>query len=225
MTKKGQVRAEITVYGDVQGVGYRYFVRRVAWKLGLKGNIENMEDGTVRIVCEGAKKGINLFVESIDVKRPPISVEKVSSNLSDATGEFAGFKILPGSLEEEMIEGFSTGAAYFEVMFDKQDQALGKMDLMLDKQDLHIDLTEQGLEKQDLHIGLTKQGREKQDLHIGLTKQGLEKQDEHTRITKRGFEDLSSKLDGYAQLKEEISELREEFTKMKEALESAGILG
>jgi acylphosphatase len=161
MAKTKHIRAAITVSGDVQGVGYRYFVRRVAWKQGLKGTVENLEDGTVRIVCEGKEKAIDGFVDSIDVERPPINVEKISSDFSDATGEFIGFKIVPGSLEEEMIEGFSTGAAYFEVMFDKQDQALEKMDHSLEKQDLALGKTDQMLEKQDETVSVIRDESQK----------------------------------------------------------------
>ncbi len=53
----------------------------------------------------------------------------------EPTGEFKTFKIITGSLEDEMVEGFSTGAMYFNIVINKQDQMLQKQDLMLNKQD------------------------------------------------------------------------------------------
>lgn len=44
-------RADITVSGLVQGVGFRYMVRGAARQCLLKGEVENMEDETVRITC------------------------------------------------------------------------------------------------------------------------------------------------------------------------------
>lgn len=112
-------RAEIVVDGDVQGVGYRYQVRRAAWKHRLTGTVENLEDGRVKIICEGEKEKIKAFIEDIKIETPPISVENVVYKLLSATGEFRVFKIVTGSPEEEMVEGFSTGAVYLSTLRDE----------------------------------------------------------------------------------------------------------
>ena len=109
-------RAEIFVDGDVQGVGYRYWVRRAARKRGLVGSVENLEDGRVRILCEGDEGAIKAFLEDINIQELPIFVENIDYKFSEATGEFKVFKIITGKLEDEMIEGFATGAAYLTVL-------------------------------------------------------------------------------------------------------------
>ena len=109
-------RAEIFVDGDVQGVGYRYWVRRAARKRGLVGSVENLEDGRVRILCEGDEGAIKAFIKDINVQDPPIFVENIDYKFSEATGEFKVFKIITGKLEDEMVEGFATGAAYLTVL-------------------------------------------------------------------------------------------------------------
>ena len=42
------------VRGRVQGVGYRYFVERVAAELGLTGYAKNLENGSVEVYAVGA---------------------------------------------------------------------------------------------------------------------------------------------------------------------------
>lgn len=105
-------RVKIYVDGDVQGVGYRYFVRRLAWKRKLTGTVENLEDGRVKIICEGEDKKIKAFLRDIAIEEPPIHVSHIEPVFSDSTGEFKAFRIVAGGLDEELVEGFSTGAAY-----------------------------------------------------------------------------------------------------------------
>ncbi|MCX8029816.1 MAG: acylphosphatase [Brevinematales bacterium] len=47
------------VFGRVQGVGFRYFVQRNASKLGLKGWVRNVEDGSVEVLAYGDEKSIS----------------------------------------------------------------------------------------------------------------------------------------------------------------------
>ncbi len=41
------------VRGRVQGVGYRYFVERIADELGLAGYAKNLDDGSVEVYAVG----------------------------------------------------------------------------------------------------------------------------------------------------------------------------
>lgn len=42
------------VTGRVQGVGFRWFVRSAASRLGLRGYVRNLPDGSVEVVAAGA---------------------------------------------------------------------------------------------------------------------------------------------------------------------------
>lgn len=46
------IRKSITVSGHVQGVGFRYFVRQEAHKLGITGWVMNLNDGTVTMEAQ-----------------------------------------------------------------------------------------------------------------------------------------------------------------------------
>ena len=138
-------RADIIISGLVQGVGFRYMIRGVAYQCTLKGEVENLEDGNVRITCEGEEKNIIKLVKAVRSVKKPIEVDEVRIEYSEPTGRFKNFRMKLGDQLMEMSEGFGTGSAYLRMMLDKQDQMLDKQDQMLDKQD-------QMLDKQDVTI-------------------------------------------------------------------------
>ncbi|MGH9690627.1 MAG: acylphosphatase [Candidatus Acidiferrales bacterium] len=47
------------VSGIVQGVGYRYFVQRVALRLGVTGYVKNLCDGRVEVYAVGATDSLS----------------------------------------------------------------------------------------------------------------------------------------------------------------------
>ena len=49
------VRLTAFVDGEVQAVGFRWWVRSQALELGLRGTASNLGDGRVEVVVEGAK--------------------------------------------------------------------------------------------------------------------------------------------------------------------------
>ncbi len=54
MTAPAAARMTAWVEGRVQGVGFRWWVRCQALELGLTGFAENLTDGRVKVVAEGA---------------------------------------------------------------------------------------------------------------------------------------------------------------------------
>lgn len=63
------VRATVLVGGRVQGVGYRAFVRRHALDLDLAGQVENLADGRVEVVLEGARARVDHLL--VHLRRGP----------------------------------------------------------------------------------------------------------------------------------------------------------
>lgn len=55
------IRAEFIIKGKVQGVGFRYFVYRVAKELGITGYAKNLWDGSVEVIAEGQEDKIDLL--------------------------------------------------------------------------------------------------------------------------------------------------------------------
>lgn len=86
-------RAEFRVFGIVQGVGFRYFVYRIATSLGLNGYARNMYDGSVLIVAEGDES--KLFELHQHLRKGPSHafVQKVEVEYSEPKNEFQKFEI------------------------------------------------------------------------------------------------------------------------------------
>jgi len=61
-------RVVIIAKGEVQRVGYRDEVERIARKLRLGGFVENKKPYDVRIVAEGEADIISLFIDKIKIK-------------------------------------------------------------------------------------------------------------------------------------------------------------
>jgi acylphosphatase len=58
-----RIRKVITIFGNVQGVGFRYAARSAAVSLRVNGIASNLPDGTVRIEAEGSRKAVEAFVD------------------------------------------------------------------------------------------------------------------------------------------------------------------
>ncbi len=80
--------------GTVQGVGFRYFVRDKAQKLGVKGYVRNLSDGTVEIVAEADEETLKKFFSEIEKGPPLAKVTDVTYHFKDKDGGFTDFEIL-----------------------------------------------------------------------------------------------------------------------------------
>jgi len=111
-----KIKAEMIVKGKVQKASYRDHVQEIARVLDVKGYVENMKDGSVKIVCETDETTLKKFTHSITLKTDLITVEDIEIiKTQPATGEFKYFEIKYGPLEEEMgerlVAAFKIGVA------------------------------------------------------------------------------------------------------------------
>lgn len=86
-------RIEATVYGRVQGVGFRYATYNRATQLHLTGWVSNRPDGSVRVVAEGGERELALLATWLREGPTAAHVELVDLDWLDATGEFSNFTI------------------------------------------------------------------------------------------------------------------------------------
>jgi acylphosphatase len=81
------------VSGRVQGVGFRWFVRRAASVEGLHGWVRNLPDGRVEIRAEGDAETLERFERQVRVGPPGAHVDEVDTTDMGATGHDTGFSI------------------------------------------------------------------------------------------------------------------------------------
>lgn len=71
------VECRLIVSGDVQGVGFRYFVREAARELGVRGWARNLEDGSVEIEAAGEPTVLDAFRRRVSAGPDSASIEYV----------------------------------------------------------------------------------------------------------------------------------------------------
>ena len=193
------MRLTAIVSGKVQQVGYRARVMDIAIAFGLKGMIENLLDGRVKIIAEGDAEKLKWFESAIDIKNTLIDVSSIEKEYSPARNEFDNFGKLV--VKGETDARLDTAVGYLKEIasgINKMNDNLGsKMDKMLDKQDLMLDKQDQMLDKQDTVIG---------------------KQDELLYEVK----DINRKFDKV--LKNDIIQLKDDMAEVKAALRAKGII-
>ena len=87
------IRAKVRFAGLVQGVGFRFFVRRKAENLGVAGYVKNMPDGAVEAVFEGPEEAVQKLTEICKEGPRGASVRGADIEREDFRGEFRGFGI------------------------------------------------------------------------------------------------------------------------------------
>jgi acylphosphatase len=74
------------VHGDVQGVGFRYFLMREAQRLGLTGWVRNRDDGTVEFIAEGTRADLERLKQAAERGPRMAHVDRVEGQWSPAAG-------------------------------------------------------------------------------------------------------------------------------------------
>jgi len=83
-----------TVYGRVQGVLFRYFVRNEATELSLTGYVRNLASGdAVEVQAEGERRQLNKLLGQLKVGPPGARVERVEVKWADYSEQFSDFSI------------------------------------------------------------------------------------------------------------------------------------
>lgn len=86
-------RVHLIVSGRVHGVFYRDFVRREAERLGIKGFVRNLRNGSVEVVAEGEDNKIDEFIKSCRKGSFASFVKNVKVKQEKPTNEFEDFEI------------------------------------------------------------------------------------------------------------------------------------
>lgn len=81
------------IYGIVQGVFFRKFVKENADLLNVRGFIRNIDNGSVEVIMEGMDKNVDELLERSKIGPLSAHVKKIDVEEIKHQG-FQGFKVL-----------------------------------------------------------------------------------------------------------------------------------
>ncbi|MBI4679443.1 MAG: acylphosphatase [Elusimicrobia bacterium] len=87
-------RVRTVVYGRVQGIGFRWFVRDSASDLRLSGWVRNRPDGSVEFEAEGAADSLERLHAAVRSGHPYARVDRVESSRIASRGKKGTFDIV-----------------------------------------------------------------------------------------------------------------------------------
>ncbi len=170
-------RVIIVVSGEVQRVGYRDVVEKIARKLKLVGFVENLKPYDVKVVAEGEEEALKKFIVLIDVKRYPVDVEKVAVRFDAPTGEFEYFEIKRGEWHEELGERMDVAGTflYKSVNLGEKSVALGEKSVKLSERS--VALGERSVVLGEKSVKLSERSVELGEKSVNIGERMLDKQD------------------------------------------------
>ena len=188
------------VSGSVQKTGYRAKVTDFAGMLGLKGVVENLDDGRVKIVAEGDEDKLKWFEEAINIKNSLIHVASIEREYSEPRGDFSRFyKLVDKGETDSRLDIAAVHLKNLIGAVNGLNENLGrKMDTMI------------GLQERDT---------------IELQKETIELQKENLNSSENLLEEVrESRKDLKGYLEQRFEKLQSEVTEMQAALRAKGII-
>ena len=87
-------KVQASVSGKVQGVGFRMYTQSKAEELGVVGFVQNLSNGTVKIVAAGEDDRVDALMDWALAGSPPAKVENLQTEAMEyQEGEFDRFEI------------------------------------------------------------------------------------------------------------------------------------
>ena len=130
-------KATLFISGDVQRAGYRTKVVSIARVFNIKGNVQNLPDGRVKVIAEGEGSSLEQFIQAVNIKNTLIKVRDIETQYSAPTGEYQGFYKLVD--EGETDERLDTAADLLKELIHVTENGFNrlgeKQDVMIEKMD------------------------------------------------------------------------------------------
>ena len=81
------------VYGKVQGVWFRKYIKQIALEYNLVGMAKNLDDGTVLIYVSGESKNIRRFNDKMYIGSPGSKVDIIHFSKESLLSKYTSFEI------------------------------------------------------------------------------------------------------------------------------------
>jgi acylphosphatase len=86
-------RVSLVITGRVHGVGFRWYVLRVATALELTGEVRNRADGAVEVEAEGVRERLEQLVESAREGPVTAMVSRVDVHWGEGPARYRDFRV------------------------------------------------------------------------------------------------------------------------------------
>ncbi len=134
-------KVTLHISGNVQRVGYRAKVISIARALGIKGFIQNLSDGRVKIIAQGEQSELDKLIQAINISNSLINVTNIEKEYSTYSDDYEGFNKVVGDGEtderlDNAVDLFKKLITVTENGFSNLGKELGdKIDRVGDKVD------------------------------------------------------------------------------------------
>lgn len=201
-------RAVIIAKGEVQRVGYRDAVEKIARKLKITGFVHNLKPYDVRIVAEGEENSIDKFIEETKITKFPINVESTAVSFEKFKGKFKYFEIKRGNWKEELGERLDTAGTllYRSVELGEKSVELGERSVELGERSV-------ALSEESAEIGKTM--LDKQDQTISIIKSGVDEMHDFKSEARESFTTLRG---DYGKISDKMDEMNQTLKKLGDAM-------
>ena len=81
------------VRGRVQGVGYRIFVKEMAVRMGVRGTVRNLPDGSVEVIAEARPTALDQLEVALHTGSPASQIDAVEISREPGKGRFKKFVV------------------------------------------------------------------------------------------------------------------------------------
>ena len=86
-------KTHLFISGYVQGVGFRWYVQRLAQGMNLCGFVKNLRDGRVEVVAEGNENSVKEFLKGLKEGSFEDGIEEIKKIEEKYAGEYSDFRI------------------------------------------------------------------------------------------------------------------------------------
>jgi len=86
-------RISLFISGYVQGVGYRWYVQRLAKRINVYGFVRNLRDGRVEALVEGKDELVEQFLQNLKEGSFKDQLEEIKKSEEEYQEEYSDFTI------------------------------------------------------------------------------------------------------------------------------------
>jgi acylphosphatase len=82
------------IHGKVQGVSFRYYTRKEAHKLSIRGTVKNLFNGDVEVYAQGDNQALNRFEKFLKTGSSLAHIKSIKKKEIESNKVFRSFEII-----------------------------------------------------------------------------------------------------------------------------------